>query len=538
MISQSKRFIPFISLALIACEPAGGPGGKIHLGEVGEVEESSPLGLTFEDVAERWAVPVDVLKAYAFVETQLEAARGEVEFDDQPEPWGLFGLRGEELDLAAELAGHDAEAVRTDDGLGIDAMGALLAHYADRAGIDDEAREDPMAWGPALALSGGLDAEMAEVHSQEILSVLERGVAVPMADGTNLVVRRHGDAEVVGEFDSTASGLGASGVLWRPSPNHSSRNGSRVEMVIIHTCEGSYSGCVSWLRQSRARASAHYVIKENGSEVSQLVDENRRAWHVAASYRKRLNSNKISHREGRSVNDFSIGIEHGGSARQRSFPTGQIDRSVSLVRSITARHNIPRDRYHIVGHGQLQPESRSDPGPNWPWSTFLRRISTGSSTPPPSNPPSTPPPSNPPTTSPPNNATVITVDNTTSGRFSASGAWEYSAWASGRVGANYRFHAPQERSDTAKYKINIPARGRYEVFARVPGNGYNTSIPYIIDHRGGRAIVTKNVKSEGAKWLSLGTYEFDRKDDWIFQISVWTGGRGWIIADAVRFVKR
>ncbi|MCK6546683.1 amidase, partial [Myxococcota bacterium] len=134
--------------------------------------------------------------------------------------------------------------------------------------------------------------------------------------------------------------------------------------------------------------------------------------------------------------------------------------------------------------------------------------------------------------------TVITVDNTTGGRFRASSNWEVSSWASGRVGANYRFRRPAERSDLAEYKINIPTAGRYEVFARVPGNGYNTNQPYFIHHRGGRTNVHRNISGRGASWVSLGTYTFDARDDWIVQLSCWTNGDGYVIADAIRFERR
>ena len=51
-----------------------------------------------------------------------------------------------------------------------------------------------------------------------------------------------------------------------------------------------------------------------------------------------------------------------------------IAQSAKLVCDITKRNNIPRDKYHIVGHGQLQPYNRTDPGPNWPWAAYLDSV--------------------------------------------------------------------------------------------------------------------------------------------------------------------
>jgi hypothetical protein len=238
----------------------------------------------------------------------------------------------------------------------------------------------------------------------------------------------------------------------------------------------------------------------------------------------------LTHREGRSTNDFSIGIEHGGFARQRSWPPAQISRSVRLVRDITGRHRIPRDRYHIVAHGRLQPENRTDPGPNWPWTSYIQSIAAGASgggggggTP-------NPPPSG--------SRSPVTVDNTTAGRFRASGSWETSSWASGKVGANYRYRRPAATSDLAEFKVNLAQGGRYEVFTRVPGNGYSTSAPFFVHHSGGRSTVLRNISSQGARWVSLGTYNFAAKDAWIVQMSCWTDASGYLIADAVKLEPR
>src|SRR5690606_32510446 len=114
----------------------------------------------------------------------------------------------------------------------------------------------------------------------------------------------------------------------------------------------------------------------DGKEISQLVTEANRAWHVAASYNCNLNGGTMCGRQGQSVNTFSIGIEHAGYASQKSFPGGQIEASAKLVCDMTKAHGIPRDRFHIVGHGKLQPYNRTDPGPNWPWSSYISRINT------------------------------------------------------------------------------------------------------------------------------------------------------------------
>ena len=69
-------------------------------------------------------------------------------------------------------------------------------------------------------------------------------------------------------------------IIWDPSPNYNSRSGTTIDSIVIHTTEGGYSGAVSWLKNPSSGASAHYVIKENGTEIKQLVADSNRAWHA------------------------------------------------------------------------------------------------------------------------------------------------------------------------------------------------------------------------------------------------------------------
>lgn len=540
-----RIFAAGAAFALAACVPSadGEYTGKLA-SEGAEIAESSPLAIIFDDAAEAWGVPADVLKSVAYLETKMVPALGEVEFDEQPKPYGLFAIRGEELILAAQISGFTDEQIKNDDLANVHAGAALLAHYADEAGIDPALRPEPMVWGPAIGMYGQLDAEFQTVYAQDVLRHVRNGVAVPTPDGQTLLIGRHApDTEAEG-INSEGQSIRAPGTVWKPSPNNNSRGGRSPRFVVIHTCEGSYAGCVSWLRNTRSGVSAHYVVNDRGTEISQLVEEQRRAWHIGARYRSRLNSGRLSSLDGQSSNTYSVGIEHAGRSSQPRWDQGLIDASADLVRGIANRHNIPKDRYHIVAHGRLQPESRTDPGPNWPWTEYLSLINGGAVTPPPpppSNPP--PPPMNPPPppTNPPppsNPPTIVTVDNTTSGRFRASSRWDFSGWASGKVGRNYRFRRAAETSDLAEWRVPVPETGDYEIFARVPGNGYNTSAPYIIRHGGRTTVVKRNMRNHGGAWMSLGTFRLEQKDDWIVALSCWTGGSGYLVADAVRIERR
>ena len=185
-------------------------------------------------------------------------------------------------------------------------------------------------------------------------------------------IEPHAEITVPLTFSTYSADYGPA--IWRPSPNYNSRGGTPVSLVVIHSCEGNYAGCWGWLVQSQAQASAHYVVREDGGEISQLVTEANRAWHVAATYDCANAGGAQCNLTGVSTNNFSVGIEHAGFASQASWSSGIIESSAKLTCDITKSHGVVRDRNHIVSHGQLQPYNRTDPGANWPWADYLARI--------------------------------------------------------------------------------------------------------------------------------------------------------------------
>ncbi len=66
---------------------------------------------------------------------------------------------------------------------------------------------------------------------------------------------------------------------WVPSPNYSNRLTS-VNLLVLHDTEGSYESAINWFKVKESQVSAHFVIKEDGSEVTQMVDIGYKAWHA------------------------------------------------------------------------------------------------------------------------------------------------------------------------------------------------------------------------------------------------------------------
>ena len=324
----------------------------------------------FDQAARVTGVPAELLMAVSSVETRFQMVQGEAEFPDQSPAWGLMGLREDRLEAAAALAELDPDAVRSERDANVMATAMLLASWGDEAGIRFD---DLAAWAPIVAQYSGIDDEQgaAEYVHFDVYGTLARGIELE-----GLVVAPR---VVTPDFPLPArvrsARLDDGSAIWTPSPNYNSRSGD-AEYVVIHPCEGAYSGCWSWLANSASGVSAHYVVNESGSEVRQLVDEDNRAWHASANYDCDLNSGKDCSNNGTSMNTLAIGIEHAGYSSQSSWNTGLLQRSAELTCGITQRHGIPIDSYHIVGHGQIQPYNRTDPGPNWPWADYLDRVAT------------------------------------------------------------------------------------------------------------------------------------------------------------------
>jgi hypothetical protein len=70
-------------------------------------------------------------------------------------------------------------------------------------------------------------------------------------------------------------------VVQRPTPNYTPSL-IRHDLVVVHRTEGGYAGAVAWLCDPRACASAHLVMKADGSEATQLVPLQYKAWAQCA----------------------------------------------------------------------------------------------------------------------------------------------------------------------------------------------------------------------------------------------------------------
>ena len=143
------------------------------------------------------------------------------------------------------------------------------------------------------------------------------------------------------------------------SPYYSSRNNYNPSLVVIHTCVGYYEGTIKYFQSNDRKVSSHYVVKEDGGEVCQMVDEIYAAHHAGIV----SNPNPLYYKgAGINPNWYSIGIENADNGHPADWDrTGQYKTLAVLVRDICKRHNIPIDRAHICGHRELY-DKKTCPG--------------------------------------------------------------------------------------------------------------------------------------------------------------------------------
>lgn len=147
-----------------------------------------------------------------------------------------------------------------------------------------------------------------------------------------------------------------------PSPNHDERNEPISVIVLHYTGMETADAAVEKLCDPESDVSAHYLIHEDG-RILRLVPEERRAWHAGKSY----------WRGHTGINHSSIGIElvnPGHDHGYRDFPDAQIEALIPLLAEIKERHGITRG--NIVGHSDIAPVRKRDPGELFPWGRLAR----------------------------------------------------------------------------------------------------------------------------------------------------------------------
>ncbi len=151
-------------------------------------------------------------------------------------------------------------------------------------------------------------------------------------------------------------------IIDTPSPNFDER-ALPVSMIVLHytgMCDAE--AAIARLRDAEAKVSAHYLVAEDG-QILRMVEEDKRAWHAGRSHWRGVTD----------INSASIGVEivnPGHEFGYRPFPDEQIAALIPLVAAVKERHNVTRG--NIVGHSDIAPTRKRDPGEYFPWGKLAR----------------------------------------------------------------------------------------------------------------------------------------------------------------------
>ncbi|WP_426782848.1 N-acetylmuramoyl-L-alanine amidase [Pseudomonas atacamensis] len=143
-----------------------------------------------------------------------------------------------------------------------------------------------------------------------------------------------------------------------PSANYD----SRIQFVVVHYTSASLERSLQLL--THGDVSSHYLIGDDQSAtVYKLMDENQRAWHAGESQwqgRTWLNSSSIG------IEIVNPGYKDTSTGRLwYPYSEAQIESLITLLKDISKRNGIsPR---HIIGHSDIAPLRKLDPGPLFPW---------------------------------------------------------------------------------------------------------------------------------------------------------------------------
>ncbi len=143
---------------------------------------------------------------------------------------------------------------------------------------------------------------------------------------------------------------------------------NRERFIIIHYTATNKDISLSTLTNDEV--SSHFLVTDDKNDpVYALVPENKRAWHAGLSEWKNT----------KNLNDSSLGIEivnNGDSSGIfESYKSFQIKNVAVLVKYLAEKYGIPETQ--ILGHSDIAPQRKSDPGPLFPWKELYTKYKIG-----------------------------------------------------------------------------------------------------------------------------------------------------------------
>jgi N-acetyl-anhydromuramyl-L-alanine amidase AmpD len=427
---RRRTLIPVVALATagaaIAVPPARGADHAAAKTVAASTTPADPSGrqAAFAAAAQEFGVPLPVLLAVSYNESQWEAHSGKPSFAGGFGPMNLTDLTQADLtsvgfnsafrspDLlrspalhtaakAAALAGVGTATAETDDVQNIRAGAALLASY-EKQYDDGRLPADLGSWGVGVArYAESTETKVAQVFADDVYTTMRTGQTATTQDGQTIslapqpwafvdpnAAAKLGLVSVVPPADpvhdpaqlTTPECPAALACTYSPDgffqydPNDKSAYGGHdpatrpvstdIRYISLHDNEETNDGTLWIFHDPVEFASAHYEVRSQDGHVTQMMPTKDIAWDTG-------NESFYQH---------SVGIEQEGYAIDGAtwYSEAMYRSTASLVRYLAAKYGIPLDRQHILGHDNIPGSSNYgvsrqhwDPGPYWDWSHFM-----------------------------------------------------------------------------------------------------------------------------------------------------------------------
>ncbi len=322
------------------------------------------LNRFFEEAAQEFNVPVDLLKAIGLVETNWTQIGPSID-----QGWGILHLVENDyahtLSDAAKILEVSHRVLQEDARMNIRGGAALLAYVA---GIDRMSFTKPEDWFDAVKIFTGLiSGELRELQAQQYYDVLKNGRTSETIWGEKIVLSPHNEINIEPKLKFIKPRSDDySGAIENLTPcNYTTGRNHIIDTWTNHWIGvGTYAGAISWFHNCEAYASAHFVIRASDGEITQVVLVANTAWHAGASGYPHNNSR-------------SIGVEHEATITHpeywNSIPMLQASTDMALF--FCDQYDIPkvRDLPGIRGHQEMPGTATDCPG-NLPWEIWMAML--------------------------------------------------------------------------------------------------------------------------------------------------------------------
>tara|TARA_B100001564_G_C20623769_1_gene663666 strand:- start:88 stop:834 length:747 start_codon:yes stop_codon:yes gene_type:complete len=153
-------------------------------------------------------------------------------------------------------------------------------------------------------------------------------------------------------------------INYSPNFDLKKRKFKQIKFLIFHyTGMKKEKDAITRLTSEKSKVSCHYFIKNNG-EILLLVPDLYIAWHAGISSWKNY----------KNINKYSIGIEisnPGHDYKYKNFSSKQINSVLKLSKYLVHRYKI--NSKFVLGHSDIAPERKKDPGEKFPWSYLSKK---------------------------------------------------------------------------------------------------------------------------------------------------------------------